>query len=136
MVNWAKIFHKFWGSQGLSEYGCKWCGRKKQKGTAYKKALDTMVNEAQIRLWEGTREWENYLNLQVCFETPQRIVGMKKVDHFLVLTFEKRKAENHIFGHLAHIWTLSNVIMAPSEIGRSLDVPRACLLNRNYSFKI
>lgn len=26
MINWTKIFHKFWFSQGLSKYKCRWWG--------------------------------------------------------------------------------------------------------------
>lgn len=33
MINWTKIFHKFWFSQGLSKYGCRWWGISRCKET-------------------------------------------------------------------------------------------------------
>lgn len=50
MINWTKIFHKFWFSQGLSEYECRWWGITVQRN---KKALGAVVNILILTIRRG-----------------------------------------------------------------------------------
>lgn len=50
MINWTKIFHKFWFSQGLFKYGCRWWGITVQRN---KKALGAVVNILILTISRG-----------------------------------------------------------------------------------
>lgn len=97
MINWTKIFHKFWFSQGLSKYGCRWWGITVQRN---KKALGAVVNILILTIRRGAG-FENTRANEKIIRTCKGLLrlrrdGKKSTVFFLeVLHFSKNISSHH-----------------------------------------
>lgn len=122
MINWTKIFHKFWFSQGLSKYRCRWWGFTVQRN---KKALSAVVNILILTIRRGAG-FENACTNEKIIQTCKGFLRLRrdgKIDRFFL---EKKNGKFYIFQRT------HRAIMMPSEVAQALGVPRSYLLNRNY----